>query len=109
MTDKQIKDNISNFYLVCYSDNKTNELARIEQYHDNDISMYSDIDIYRYGYNAEIIKPEELIKQIKLSEQKLVEKDKEIERLKQGIKHYQRGMSAIINTATEIIEDKENE
>ena len=109
MTDTQIKDNISNLYLVCYYDKKTNKLARIEQYHDNDLSMYSDTDCYRYGYNADIIKPEELIKQIKLSEQKLIEKDKEIERLKQGIKHYQRGMLSIINTATDIIEDKENE
>lgn len=71
MTDKQIKDNVSNFCLVCYYDNKTNELERIEQYYDNDTSRYSDIDSHRYGYNAEIIKPEKLIKQLKRKEQKL--------------------------------------
>lgn len=40
------------------------------------------------------------------AEQKLAEKDKEIERLKQGIKHYQRGMFSIINTATECRNNK---
>lgn len=45
-------------------------------------------------------------KQLKRAEQKLAEKDKEIERLKQGIKHYQRGMFSIINTATECRNNK---
>lgn len=73
MTDKQIEDNVSDFCLVCYYDNKTNELARIEQYYDNDTSRYLDIDSYSYGYNAEITKPEELIKQFKLKEQECEE------------------------------------
>lgn len=73
MTDKQIKDNVSNFCLVCYYDNKTNELERIEQYYDNDTSRYSDIDSHRYGYNDEIIKPEKLIKQLKRKEQECEE------------------------------------
>jgi hypothetical protein len=46
-------------------------------------------------------------KQLKRAEQKLAEKDKEIERLKQGIKHYQRGMFSIINTATECRNNKQ--
>ena len=76
MTDKQIiidGVDVSNFCLVCYYDNKTNELARIEPYYDNDTSMYSDIDSYRYGYNAEITKPEEIIKQLKRKEQEYEE------------------------------------
>lgn len=64
MTDKQTEDNVSNFCLVCYYDNTTNKLSHIEFYYDNDTSMHSDIDSYRYGYNAKIIKPEELIKQL---------------------------------------------
>lgn len=79
MTDKQIivdGCNVSNFCLVCYYDNKTNELVRIEQYNDNDSSMYSDIESYKYGYNTEITKPEEIIKQLKRKEQ-------ECERLKE--------------------------
>lgn len=73
MTDKQIEDNVSNFCLVCYYDIKTNELVRIESYCDNDTSMYSDIDSYRYGYNAEITKPEEIIKQLQRKEQECEE------------------------------------
>lgn len=69
MTDKQIIDNINNFCLVCYYDNKTNELVRIEQYNDNDTSIHSDIESYKYGYNAEIIKPEQLIKQLRTKQQ----------------------------------------
>ena len=72
MTDKQIiidGCDVSNFCLVCYYDNKTNELVRIEQYNDNDSSMYSDIESYKYGYNAKIVKPEEIIKQLKAKEQ----------------------------------------
>ena len=64
MTDKQIIDNINNFCLVCYYDNKTNELVHIEQYNDNDTSIHSDIESYKYGYNAEIVKPEQLIRQL---------------------------------------------
>ena len=64
MTDKQIIDNISNFCLACYYDNKTNELVHIEQYNDNDTSIHSDIESYKYGYNAEIVKPEQLIRQL---------------------------------------------
>ena len=69
MTDKQIIiDGVSNFCLVCYYDNRTNELVRIEHYEDNSGDMKSDIDSYKYGYNAEIIKPEQIIKQLKRSE-----------------------------------------
>ena len=71
-------DSVSNFYLVCYYDNKTNELVRIEQYNDNDTSVHSDIESYKYGYNAEIIKPEQLIKQLRIQVQ-------ECDQLKQAL------------------------
>lgn len=66
MTDKeQIRlDSVSNFCLVCYYDNKTKELVRIEQYKDNSSDIQTDINSHKYGYNAEIIKPEELINQL---------------------------------------------
>lgn len=57
-------DSVSNFCLVCYYDNKTKELVRIEQYKDNSSDIQTDINNYKYGYNAEIIKPEELINQL---------------------------------------------
>lgn len=57
-------DSVSNFCLVCYYDNKTKELVRIEQYKDNSSDIQTDINSYKYGYNAEIIKPEELINQL---------------------------------------------
>lgn len=82
MTSKQIIDSISNFCLACYYDNKTNELVHIEQYNDNDTSIYSDIESYKYGYNAEIVKPEQLIRQFKA-------KEKECEKLKKQIKKLQ--------------------
>lgn len=68
-------DSVSNFCLVCYYDNKTNELVRIEKYDNNDTSIHSDIESYKYGYNAEIVKPEQLIKQLRTKQQ-------ECERLK---------------------------
>lgn len=57
-------DSVSNFCLVCYYDNKTKELVRIEQYKDNSSDIQTDINSHKYGYNAEIIKPEELINQL---------------------------------------------
>ena len=74
--DKQIiidSVDVSNFCLVCYYDNKTNELVRIEQYNDNDSSMHSDIDSYEYGYSAKIVKPEEIIKQLQAEKQEYEE------------------------------------
>lgn len=51
---------ISDFCLVCYFDKTTDELVRIEHYSDND-SPQSDIDSYKYGYYANVYKPEELL------------------------------------------------
>ena len=77
MTNKEqiIIDNVSNFCLVCYYDNKNKELVRIEQYKDSSGDIQTDIESHKYGYNAKIIKPEELIKQ-------LARKTKECEELK---------------------------
>ena len=55
---------ISNFTLVCYFNKDTNDLVRIEQYRDDDTSIQSDIDSYKYGYNTKIIKPETLFYEI---------------------------------------------
>lgn len=87
MTDKQIIDSISNFCLTCYYDNKTNELVHIEQYNDNDTSIYSDIESYKYGYNAEIVKPEQLIRQLKIKENECEKLKRQIKRLKAELKN----------------------
>ena len=131
MTDKQIiidGVDVSNFYLVCYYDNKTNELVRIEQYNDNDSSMYSDIDSYRYGYNAKITKPEELIKQLLRKEQEcdmwknltidngaaalkyqqqLEAKEQECEELKEQLDSISREAEDFDDEAQEIFTEKE--
>lgn len=51
--------NICDYYLVVYRDKQTNKIARIEPYH-YDIfggvgNSTTDIESYKYGYNAQII------------------------------------------------------
>lgn len=65
------KIDVSNFCLVIYYDNKTNELAHIEQYTDNSDDIQTDIDSYKYGYNAKIIKPEKLIEQLQQANKRI--------------------------------------
>lgn len=57
-------NNLSNFYMVAYYDRMTGELARIESYPkiDGEITgCQSAIDSYRYGYDAKIFNPEDVI------------------------------------------------
>ena len=105
MTDKQImKDgvDVSNFCLVCYYDNKTNELVRIEQYNDNDSSMYSDIESYKYGYNAKIVKPEEIIKQLSRKEQECKELKEQLKEMNEVIRTETTRCSLVNNLKTEL-------
>ena len=96
-------------YYKLYKQLKAKE-QEVQQAMDN----YVQLDLQRVKeynelvnlYKAKEQECEKLHKQLKQSEQKLAEKDKEIERLKQGIKHYQRGMFSIINTATECRNNK---
>lgn len=71
-------DNVSNFCLVCYYDNKNKELVRIEQYKDGSGDIQTDIESHKYGYNAKIIKPEELIKQLARKTQECEEYKKQL-------------------------------
>lgn len=75
MTDKIIIDgvDVSCFCLVCYYDKDTNKLAHIEHYEDNSYDIKTDIESHKYGYNAEIIKPEKLIQKLKAKEQECEE------------------------------------
>ena len=58
--------NICNFYLVVYRDKVTGELSRIEAYNYDQWggtgNSSSDIDSYKYGYDAEIIDVVDLLK-----------------------------------------------
>lgn len=57
--------NICDFYLVVYRDKNTNEIARIEDYHYDIFGGYgnstTDIESYKYGYNATIYNPYDLL------------------------------------------------
>lgn len=102
MTDKQIIiDGVDvsgcPYYIDSEGDCSSHDCECIKCIHN--VCFYKD-------YKAKEQECEELKKQLKQAEQKLAEKDKEIERLKQGIKHYQRGMFSIINTATECRNNK---
>ena len=82
MTDKEqiIIDGVSDFCLVCYYDNKNKELVRIEQYKDGSGDIQTDIESHKYSYNAEIIKPDELIEQLARKTQECEELKKEVKR-----------------------------
>lgn len=95
-----IIDNVSNFCLVCYYDNKNKELVRIEQYKDGSGDIQTDIESHKYGYNAKIIKPEELIKQ-------LARKTQECELLETQLESYHIGEAKLVQRNQELEQECE--
>lgn len=93
-------DNVSNFCLVCYYDNKNKELVRIEQYKDGSGDIQTDIESHKYGYNAKIIKPEELIKQ-------LARKTAECELLETQLESYYIGEAKLVQRNQELEQECE--
>ena len=128
MTDKEqiIIDEVSNFCLVCYYDKENKELVRIEQYKDGSGDMQTDIESYKYGYNAKIIKPEELIKKLAHKTQEcedlklilqqskdnnkstmllLAKKNEECEELKEDLKRYKGVLKDTVVTKIDYLQE----
>lgn len=88
LIESEMEIDVSNFCLVCYYDKETNKLARIENYTNNSSDIEADVKSYEYGYNAVVIKPEQLmgqLQQLKFENKTLKEK---LEKVKSTLELY---------------------